>query len=111
MVFDETEPVFDESRFQKCDWSEYYPGACEAVPPNAPDVRGQLVSMSCFVDTDHAGCWVTRCSHTSVLIFVNRAPILWYLTRQNTVEASTFGSEFITAKVAVEMIEGLLYKL
>jgi hypothetical protein len=25
MVFDDTEPVFDESRFQRCDWSEYYP--------------------------------------------------------------------------------------
>jgi hypothetical protein len=111
MVFDDTEPVFDESRFQKCDWTEYYPGACEAVPPDAPEVRGQSVSMSCFVDADHAGCRVTRRSHTGVLIFVNRAPILWYSKRQNTVEASTFGSEFIAAKVAVEMIEGLRYKL
>ncbi|KAI2511614.1 Reverse transcriptase (RNA-dependent DNA polymerase) [Fragilaria crotonensis] len=111
MVFDETEPVFHESWFQKCDWSECYPGACEAVPPDAPEVRGQSVSMSCFVDADHAGCRVTRRSHTGVLIFVNRAPILWYSKRQNTVEASTFGSEFIAAKVAVEMIEGLRYKL
>jgi hypothetical protein len=78
MVFDETKPLFDESRFQKCDWSEYYPGACEAVPPDAPEVRGQSVSMSCFVDADHAGCRVTRRLHTDVLIFVNRAPILWY---------------------------------
>jgi hypothetical protein len=111
MVFDDTEPVFDESRFQKCDWSEYYPGACEAIPPDAPEVRGQSVSMSCFVDADHAGCRVTRRSHTGVLIFVNRAPILWYSKRQNTVEASTFGSEFIAAKIAVEMVEGLRYKL
>ena len=111
MVFDDTEPMFEESRFQKCDWSEYYPGACEAVPPDAPEVRGESVSMSCFVDADHAGCRVTRRSHTGVLIFVNRAPILWYSKRQNTVEASTFGSEFIAAKVAVEMVEGLRYKL
>ncbi len=111
MVFDDTEPVFDECRFQKCDWSEYYPGACEAIPPDAPEVRGQSVSMSCFVDADHAGCRVTRRSHTGVLIFVNRAPILWYSKRQNTVEASTFGSEFIAAKIAVEMVEGLRYKL
>jgi RPA family protein len=33
------------------------------------------------------------------------------LKRQNTVEASTFGSEFVPAKVAVEMIEGFHYKL
>jgi hypothetical protein len=67
--------------------------------------------MSCFVDADHAGCRVTRHSHTGILIFVNRAPILWYSKRQNTVETSTFGSEFIAAKTAVEMVEGLRYKL
>jgi hypothetical protein len=84
--------LLDESRFQECDWSKYYPGACEAIPPDAPEVRGQSVSMSWFVDVDHAGCCVTRRSHTG---------------RQNTVEASTFGSEFIAAKTAVEMVEGL----
>jgi hypothetical protein len=42
---------------------------------------------------------------------VNRAPILWFSKRQNTVETSTFGSEFIAARIAVELIEGLRYKL
>ena len=42
---------------------------------------------------------------------MNRAPILWYSKRQNTVEASTFGSEFIALKTAVEQIEALRYKL
>jgi hypothetical protein len=62
-------------------------------------------------DADHAVCRVTRRNHTGVLIIVNRTPILWYSKRQNTVEALTFGSEFIAAKFAVEMIEGLRYKL
>ena len=43
--------------------------------------------------------------------YVNRAPILWYSKRQNTVETSTFGSEFVAARIAVEMVEGLRYKL
>jgi hypothetical protein len=43
--------------------------------------------------------------------FLNRAPILWYSKRQNTVETSTFGSEYVAAKTAVEIIEGLRYKL
>jgi len=77
LVFDDTTPYFDESRFTECDWSEYYPGAEEAIPPNAPEVRGRHITMSCFVDADHAGCRVTRRSHTGVIIFVNRAPILW----------------------------------
>ena len=36
---------------------------------------------------------------------------MWFSKRQNTVETSTFGSEFIAMKQAVEMIEGLRYKI
>ena len=111
LVFDDTDPSFDGDRFNKCDWSEFYPDAAEAIPTDMPEPRGKSVSMSCFVDADHAGCRVTRRSHTGVLIFVNRAPILWYSKRQNTVESSTFGSEFVAAKTAIEMVEGLRYKL
>ena len=111
MVFDDTEPVFDESRFTKCDWTEFYPGAHEAVPPKAPELRGQSVSMTCFVDADHAGCRVTRRSQTGIIIMVNRSPILWYSKRQNTVETSTFGSEFVAMRIATELVEGLRLKL
>ncbi len=36
---------------------------------------------------------------------------MWYSKRQNTVETSTFGSEYIATRIAVELIEGLRYKL
>ena len=42
---------------------------------------------------------------------MNKAPILWHSKRQNTVESSTFGSEFIVMRTAVEMVKGLRYKL
>lgn len=42
---------------------------------------------------------------------MNCAPILWYSQCQNTVESSTFSSEFIALKTAVELIESLWYKL
>ena len=111
MVFDDTEPDFDERRFKSCDWSEYYPDAAEAIPKDMPKPRGRAVIMSCFVDADHAGCRVTRRSHTGVIIFVNRAPILWHSKRQNTVESSTFGSEFVAMRIAIELNEGLRYKI
>jgi hypothetical protein len=111
MVFDETEPNIDPSSFTKCDWAEFYPYAKEAIPPNAPEARGRAVTTHCFVDADHAGDRMTRRSHTGVLIFVNRAPITWYSKRQNGVEASTFGSEFLACKTAVELVEALRYKL
>ena len=37
--------------------------------------------------------------------------ILWYSKCQNTVETSTFGSEYCAMKIAIDMIEGLRYKL
>jgi hypothetical protein len=44
-------------------------------------------------------------------VYVNNAPSTWYSKRQNTVESSTFGSEFVAMRIAVEQIEGLRYKL
>jgi hypothetical protein len=111
MVFDDTEPEFDERRFKECDWSEYYPDAKEVLPPDMPVARGKLVVMSCFVVADPAGCHITRHSHTGIIIFANRAPILWFSKRQNTVESSTFCSEFVAMRIAIETIEGLRYKL
>ncbi len=43
-----------------------------------------------------------------ILNFVNQAPIIWYSKRQNTVEMSTFGREFVI-KISVELIEALMY--
>ena len=63
-----------------------------------------------FVDASHACDVVTRRSQTGILIFLNWAPIHWYSKRQSTVKASTFGSEYIAMKKAVEMIKALRYK-
>jgi hypothetical protein len=68
----------------KSDWSpQYCPGAEVAIPQNAPEPRGQSVVVTCYVDADHAGCRVTRCSQTGIIIFVQSAPITWYSKCQN----------------------------
>jgi hypothetical protein len=111
MVFDDNEPHYDPTRFIKADWSDFYPDAKEEYPANAPPLRGRPVVTSCFEDADHAGCRDTRRSHTGIIIFVNRAPILWFSKRQSTVESSTFSSELVAARIATEMIKGLRVKL
>lgn len=111
LVFDTTEPIFTNLNETDVDWQEFYPGASEPIPPNMPEPRGKAVTMTCFVDADHGGCQLTRRSHTGVVIFVNRAPILWFSKRQATVESSTFGSESVALRQAIDMIEGLRYKL
>jgi hypothetical protein len=111
MVFDDNLPHIDEQRFTPANWTEFYRYAKEAMPPNAPEPRGKAVDIYAFVDADHAGDRITRRSQTGILIFLNRAPILWYSKKQNTVETSTFGSEFVAMRIATELLESLRYKL
>jgi hypothetical protein len=55
---------------------------------------------------------VTRRFQSGILLFVSRAPILWYSKRQNPVETSTFaGSKFVAMLIAVKLIEALQHKL
>ena len=111
LFLDPQHPKLDERAFKVYDWCDFYRDAKEAIPDDMPRPRGSIVSTHCFVDSDHAGDKVTRRSQTGILIFVNRAPIIWYSKRQNTVETSTFGSEFIAMKTAVEQVEALRYKI
>ena len=76
-----------------------------------PKPRGKLMTTHCFVDSDHAGDKVTWRSQTGILIFCNKAPILWFSKRQNSVQTSTFGAEFTALKQAVELVQALRYKL
>ena len=76
-----------------------------------PEPLGRPVHVTCFVDADHAGNLVTRRLHSGILILLQNAPILWYSRRQNTVETSSFGSEFVAMRIAKEMIVAIRYKL
>ena len=76
-----------------------------------PTPRGNNASTHFFVDADLAGNSVHRRSQTGILIFFNRAPIIWYSKIQNNFEVSTFGSEIIAMKDDIELIEALRYKL
>ena len=67
--------------------------------------------ITCFVDANHAGNCADSCSHTGILLFVNKAPIHWYSKKQSMVEASIFGAKFCVMKTALEMVEALRYKL
>jgi hypothetical protein len=78
MVFDDSYPMFGATKFSECDWTELYPDACEPMPENMPVPHSKHVVMSCYVDADHAGCREMRCSHSGIIIYVNRAPILWF---------------------------------
>ncbi len=111
IAFDPDHPRINQKIFTKYDWTDFYKDAQEPIPPNAPAPRGKAVSTHCFVDANLAGDTVTRRSQMGILLFVNKAPITWLSKRTNTVESSTFGSELVAMRSAVDLIEGLRYKL
>ena len=88
-----------------------YPDSRDNLPPGMPEPRGKSVQLTTFVDADFASNRITRRSQTGVIIFANMAPLNWASKRQSNVESSTFGAEFMALKMAVEMLEGMRYKL
>jgi len=76
-----------------------------------PKALGEPVRLTMFVDASHASNVVTRQSRTGVFIYVNSALVMWYSKKQNSIETSSFGSEFMALKTGVEMLEGLRFKL
>ena len=93
------------------EWKDFYSDAEEQLPINGPEPLGNPARLSVYVDANHAGNMKTRRSHTGILVYMNNAPILWYSKRQNTVESSSFGSEYIALRICTEMVEALRYKL
>jgi hypothetical protein len=106
---DVEDPALTEERISTM--KKMYPDAIEELPPNAPPPRGNPIEVNCFVDSDHAGDKITRRSQTGIILYCNTAPVIWYSKRQNTVEASTFGAEFVALRIASELISSLRYKL
>ena len=94
--YDPKTPLIDESVFQhNADGKDFNGDVVEELPARMPEPLGSPVTISAFVDANHAGNVVTRRSHTGIVIFVQNAPIIWFSKRQNTVESASFGSDFV----------------
>jgi hypothetical protein len=112
ITFDPRTPSLDETCFQtNVDWKPFYGDIHEEMPLDMPTPLGMPVNITCFVDANHAGNVMTRRSQTGILIFIQNAPILWHSKKQNTVEASTFGSELVAMRIARDLIVALRIKL
>ncbi len=107
MVFDDTYLQWGDADFTSYDWTEFYRDAKEDIPVNTPQPRGMPVPMNVFVDASHARNKVTRRSQTGILLYLNRAPTIWYSKTQKTVETSTFGAEFLALHIAAELIKSI----
>ena len=73
MVFYPTPILPDKSLFEREDWSYSpygYESLKEELPSTMPESHGQSITMSVFVDADHAGDLVTRISRTGFIVFL-----------------------------------------
>ena len=80
-------------------------------PPGMPEPLSKSAQTMCFVDSHHAGNVVTSISHTSVLIYVINAPIIWFSNNKNTDNISTFESELVMMRITRDLLVRLHYRL
>ena len=64
-----------------------------------------------WVDADHGYDQVTRRSVTGILIMIDGMVWKTYSKRQKTVETSTYGSELVAARIAVDLVIETRYAL
>ena len=112
MVFDPSDPDIDPELFKRQDWEATEFGELEEeLPANCPEARGFGFIMTAYVDADHASDTITRRSRTGFIVYVQNSPIYWLSKKQNSIETSSFGSEFMAMKHCTEYVRGLRYKL
>ena len=73
--------------------------------------KGMEAKLTVYVDADHARNKVTRRSVTGIIMLLNNTPLVWISKRQKTVETSTYGSELVAARIAIDLIIEMRYKL
>ena len=90
-------------------WKEFYPELKEVLPHDMPTARGPSVWITIFVDADHAHDQVTRKSVTGIFSMINGLPYKTISKKQSTVESSTYGSELVASRIAVDLAIEILY--
>ena len=86
---------------------DYYKDSIFEDLQNAPTRFGFPVEVNIFVDASHADEKLDRKSVTGILIYVGDMLIKSISRRQKSVATSTFSSEFLALKTAVEEAQAI----
>ena len=73
LVYDQIYPEIDCIVFKKCDWTQSYQDANDAIPMNVQGTRGKEVDTCMFVDSD-----LVENKKIAFLICVSTALVQWY---------------------------------
>ena len=111
-MFDQSENDFDKSKFPRKYWtySIYHIDNIqlrEVLPPYTHKPYGKGENMRVYVDKNHIEDYVTCCSRSGLVVFLNIAPIYWISNKQTWCETSTYGSDMVAMKQACEYVRGI----
>jgi hypothetical protein len=105
-------PDYSKYQVPTYDWQyTTYGGSTEEIPRDMPTPKGKSVTLTTFVDANLLHDSTTGRSATGIIHLANQTPIDWYSKRQSTVETSTYGSEFVAARLATEQAIDIRYNL
>ena len=90
------------------DFGHQYEDCEEELDPNFPPALMGEIKTTVFVDSDHGHDKRTGRSITGFVGLFGSTPGSWGSKRQSSVQASTFGAEFLAVKRAVE--EAVTYR-
>ena len=88
-----------------------YPESSEEIDANLPKALIDEISITKFVDSDHAHDKITRRSVTGMIILLGRTPVFFSSKRQGAIETSTYGAEFCAMRIAVEEVISIRYMM
>jgi hypothetical protein len=101
-------PDFSDLPTNEYDWSHtVYGNVTEAIPTDIPEPLGKPVCTTSHKDANLQHDLITGRAVTGILHFVNKTPFEWFSKKQATVEAATYGSEFVAGRQATEQIIGI----
>ena len=96
-------PDFSDVPDQQYDWTHStYGDVKEAVPTDAPEPKGKPVIHSKYVDANLFHDMITGRAVTGCIDMLNQTTVEWFSKKQPTVEAATYGSEFVAARTATD---------
>ena len=88
-----------------------YKNAFEEIDLSLPEALVDEITITVFIDSDHAHDQLTRRSITGMLIVVGQTPVMYMSKRQGAIKTSTYGAEFCAMKTAVEELIAIRYML
>jgi len=101
------EPDYLDLTEEEYDWASIYGDVSEILPKDAPVPLGNFVILSHYMDANLYHDMLMGRLVTGILHYLNKMPIDWYSKKQATVKTATYGSELVSAQLAVDQIVDL----